>query len=198
MMADDNTKSSLVKEREGLCLPESMPVNEGKPHLLGEAWQEQEGLNEQLLDALPHPALLVHRDRTVLAANRMARETGTTIGGICWREFMRGQFISEEDKRYLAEHNCPPQCGIKCTFCLGDQALATHQALSIEVSMPDGLWETWWVPVSSDIYLHYAINITERKQIEEAIRKAEAFTSSVFYLLRIVSICHCYIRSISS
>lgn len=27
--------------------------------------------------------------------------------------------------------------------------------------------DTWWVPVKDDIYLHYAIDITERKQVEE-------------------------------
>lgn len=179
-MTDNNTKSQLVKEREALCFHESVPGKKGEPYLLMEAWQEEKGLNEQLLDALPHPALLVHRDRTVLAANRMAREKGIKTGGTCWREFMRGQFISEEDKCYLAQHNCPQQGGIKCTFCLGDKALATHQSLSIEVSMPDGLWETWWVPVASDIYLHYAINVTKHKQIEDALRKSEAFISSVF------------------
>lgn len=181
-MPDDDIKTPLVKERGALCLPASVPDNAGETHhhLFGETLQEQEGLNKQLLDALPHPALLIHRDRTVLAANRKAREAGTKKGDLCWREFMRGQFISEGDKRYLAEHNCPPPCGIKCTFCLGDKALATQQALSTEVPVLDELWETWWVPVASDTYLHYAINITKHKQEEESLLKSEAFISSVF------------------
>ena len=37
-------------------------------------------LNELLLDTLPHPALLIRRDRTVLLANRIAQDMGAVIG----------------------------------------------------------------------------------------------------------------------
>ncbi|MBN2124887.1 MAG: PAS domain S-box protein, partial [Deltaproteobacteria bacterium] len=34
------------------------------------------------------------------------------------------------------------------------------------------LWDTWWIPLEGDAYLHYAINITERKRMEEELRRS--------------------------
>jgi signal transduction histidine kinase len=123
-----------------------------------------------LLNSLPHPAMLVRKDRTILAANRIAREFGARIGGYCWRDFGHCQYLCAEHQQYLQAHpeGIPP--GAQCTFCQADQALDTRQpANDPEIKAFERLWDTWWIPINSDTLLHFAIDITVRKQAEEQI-----------------------------
>jgi PAS domain S-box-containing protein len=131
-------------------------------------------LNELLLDSLPHPAMLIRADRAILAANRIAREAGARVGGYCWRDFGHCEYLSDDDKRYLSEHvETAPERRIRCTFCLADEAFATSEsANNPEVRAFGRLWDTWWIPIEADVCLHFAIDITERRQFEEALRRA--------------------------
>jgi PAS domain S-box-containing protein len=131
-------------------------------------------LNELLLDTLPYPAMLIGTDRLVLAANRIARETGARVGGHCWRDFGHCEHLSDDDKRYLAEcAGTALERRIQCTFCLADQASATSKATNNpEVRAFGRLWDTWWIPIEADVYLHFAVDITERRQFEEDLRRA--------------------------
>ena len=137
------------------------------------AIRESKQINEMLLDSLPHPAMLIRQDRTILTANKIAREFGAKVGKYCWCEFGHMEYISEEHKLYLKGHTGEIlPSGIKCTFCLADESLASNMPTSCEVNAFGKMWDTWWVPVKDEINLHYAIDITERKQMEEEIRKS--------------------------
>jgi len=60
--------------------------------------------------------MLIRCNRTVVAANRMARETGARVGGLCWRDFGPTEYIFEENKRFIHEYpGCIPPAGVKCT-----------------------------------------------------------------------------------
>lgn len=52
-----------------------------------DAQREIAQLNQLLLDTLPHPAMLIRKDRTIMAANRIARDAGAKIGSFCWMVF---------------------------------------------------------------------------------------------------------------
>jgi len=141
------------------------------------AFRETARFNELLLDTLPHPAMLIRKDRVILAANRIAREAGANVGGLCWKKFGRGEYISDHHKQYLAEHpgSLPPG-GTKCTFCLADEVFEGHEAQNNpEVKALGQLWDTWWIPIDDDRYLHYAVNITERKKMENVLAKRLEF-----------------------
>lgn len=146
-------------------------VVETGPELLPESAR----LNSLLLDTLPSPTMLIGRDRIVLAANRMAKEAGVKVGDYCWKTFGRGEYIPEEDKRYMEEHGVDQSPGgTKCTFCLADEALDEQEAKnSPEVRAFGRIWDTWWVPVGGDVYLHYAVDVTDRKEMEDALRRAQ-------------------------
>jgi DNA-binding CsgD family transcriptional regulator len=41
-----------------------------------------------------------------------------------------------------------------------------------EIEAFGGLWEAWWVPIESNLYFHYAINISEIKRAKNKLQKA--------------------------
>jgi PAS domain S-box-containing protein len=123
-------------------------------------------LNQLLLDSLPHPAMLIRRDRVILAANDAARAMGAKVGGYCWLEFARGEHVSEEERQLARE--CGPEAlrGVHCLFCRADLALNFLEPKRTEVAALGGLWDTFWIPINENLFLHYAIDITEERRRE--------------------------------
>jgi len=122
-----------------------------------------------ILDSLPHWCMLTDaRTRTILAANKKAKELGSVVGGQCWDDFGHRCSLSEDHLRLISTNperkrdNC-----IKCTFCEADEATKEHKTHVEEVKIDGTTWRTYWVPIEKDIYLHYAIDMTEREQFEE-------------------------------
>lgn len=136
--------------------------------------EEQRGTDSlvtHLLDSLPYFAMVINKDRTVLLANRVAKEAGAKIGGYCWRDFWQSGFIPDEDKEYINQHKQIPPDGTHCCFCHANQALEKQEPISnYEVRAWDKIWNTSWIPLTNQLYLHYAIDITERKKVEEQLR----------------------------
>ncbi|KKL51644.1 hypothetical protein LCGC14_2293440, partial [marine sediment metagenome] len=134
---------------------------------------EEKRLGELLLDSLPHPAMLIRRDRIILAANRTAREVGAIVGGVCWQEFAHADYIPEQHKRYVRDHGCAPPDGSHCTFCFADEALDCQAFTNNpQVYAFDRHWDTRWVPLDDEVYLHYSIDITERIETEEELHRS--------------------------
>ena len=111
-------------------------------------------VNQMLLDALPCVALLVKpATREIVASNRAAVEVGAVPGKTCFQTWG------------LSDSPCP--------WCLAPELWSTGQPQHLQ---PEGLgrvWDAHWLPVTDDLYLHYAFDITERKQTEDKIRKAK-------------------------
>jgi len=38
-----------------------------------------------------------------------------------------------------------------------------------------GIWDTWWIPLGEDVYVHYATDVTRYKKMEEALRQREEY-----------------------
>jgi len=128
---------------------------------------KRQELNQALLDALPHPALLLDRGKIVLAANRAARQAGAVIGKHCWQSFGHNLYLPEEDRRYLETHGQAPPEGTRCCFCQADEAFAECRHVQDDAVQAFGrTWDTHWVPLDDQTYLHYAIDITDRKAME--------------------------------
>lgn len=131
-------------------------------------------LNKIILDSLPHWAMLIDvRERTVLAANKMAIEGGAGISCQCWDDFAHRQFLSHEHKELISKHPDRKRDNkIKCDFCLADEAMEASDSKHKEVEIEGTIWDTWWVPVEKDIYLHYAIDVTEIRKTQQELEKA--------------------------
>lgn len=139
-----------------------------------EELKEKQALNERLLNAIPHPAILINTRRIVQAANKIAFDIGVKIGDYCWKEFGKCEYLSDEDKK-RAEIN-PDDEGIKCTFCLADEAMKGPELKKMndpEVCAFERIWDTYWEPIDKDTFLHYAIDITERKKMEDQLKDAK-------------------------
>ena len=80
-------------------------------------------LEKVIFDSLPHPAMIINHKRKIIAANKIALEFGAQLHGYCWKEFGKTEYISEEDK---LRHHKGDVDGIKCTFCLADEAIDMH------------------------------------------------------------------------
>ena len=152
---------------------------------------EIDKLNQMILDSLPHWAMLIDvKTRTILAANKLALDGGAVRDCQCWDDFGHRQFISEDHKKMIEANpdrkrdNC-----IKCDFCLADEAMESGSSERKEVEIEGTIWETWWVPVDSETYLHYAINITDIRQTQKELEEA---LDNVKKLSGLLPICgHC-------
>lgn len=118
---------------------------------------KQESLNRALMDSLPYPAMLIRNDRRIIIANKTAKELGVTVGSYCWDTFGQKASISTEDKDYYENNKIVPEKGIKCTFCKANEALSTQKLVNERIPAGDIIYDTYWIPLTEDVYLHYAI-----------------------------------------
>jgi len=113
-----------------------------------EALREQTAIAQTFMDALPCVALLLKpRTREIVALNKMAREAGARLGSTCFESW--------------------PKFDKACHFCLAPEVWKNGKPQILEIDAIGTFWEAHWVPVSEDIYLHYALDITPRKRAEE-------------------------------
>ena len=116
-----------------------------------------ENFNKALMDSLPYPAILIRKDRRIIASNKVAKDIGIEVGSFCWDTFGKRASISEENRKYYEKNNTvPPEC-IKCTFCKANEALEFHKPININIPAGDITYDTFWIPLTSEVYLHYAI-----------------------------------------
>ena len=140
------------------------------------ALRENTRLRELLLDSLPHPTLMIRRDRTILAANRIARETGAVVGGLCPLTF--GWSLTHPGVE-------PPETGSPdapshCPWCLSDRAFETGSPACLpELKALGKVWEVWWIPVDSEICLHYCIDITRYREKHLELQRERDFVENL-------------------
>lgn len=115
-----------------------------------EKLQERMRLNQLLLDALPCVALLLRPgSHEVVASNKAGRDVGAVPGKQCFATF--GQ---REDP---------------CPWCLAPESWAVGEPEHLEIEAIGVVWDAHWIPLGPDLYLHYAFDITEKKQTEKSI-----------------------------
>ncbi|MBT4576422.1 MAG: PAS domain S-box protein, partial [Candidatus Cloacimonetes bacterium] len=134
--------------------------------------QEEQKKNESLLNSIPYPIMLINKKRIVLAANKIALDVGVIVGDYCWKEFGKCECLSDKNLK-LSKTN-PNEPGIQCTFCRQDEMFETFEPVNNPAVEAFGrIWDTYWIPLNDDEYLHYAIDITEQKEAEQALINSE-------------------------
>lgn len=133
--------------------------------------KEAEEFYQKLLDGIPYPASLINRERRILAQNKATESfAGSKVGDICWLSFHGTDTLSASQKLEFEKSGVlPPDA--HCLYCRGDEALERQEAIVEEVELKGRILETGWVPLGSNIYLHYSIDITKYKEVERELRK---------------------------
>jgi|GEM_PF-4257013 len=130
--------------------------------------------NQRLLDGMPYPAMLVHKDHTIITANRAAIAAGAKTNGVCWRDFSICQHMpADHDHSTTVQPNSTP-----CGYCLAEQALITQSPVTAPcVSVGGRMFELHWVPLDANLYLHFIVDISDRMLAETQIRESEKMRS---------------------
>lgn len=111
-------------------------------------------LNQILLDAFPCVALLLRpKTREIVASNRAAVQVGAVPGTQCFSTW---------------GHRKTP-----CPWCLAPKLWEKGEAQHLEVEANGVFWDAYWTPVSQDLYMHYAFDITERKRMLQQLVDSE-------------------------
>lgn len=147
------TKAQLIAELETLRervaeLDAKNPERRPAQETLGDKTR----LNQILLDALPCVALLLRPgSREIIASNEAAVRVGAVPGKQCFSTWGQRQ--------------------TPCPWCLAPKVWDTQQAQHLEVEALDIVWDAHWIPVSDQVYMHYAFDITERKRVEQTLQQ---------------------------
>lgn len=153
---------------EKLCM--ALVANLTEIKQLEEEKRRKEELFRLMLEGIPSPAWLVSRERRILAQNKAAASLfGMKVGDYCWEGFYGGEYLPDEYREAFVK-NGTPLPGTKCYFCRGDEALDMNEPLNSEVELAGNIWDTWWIPLGEDVYLHYAADVTRYKKMEEELR----------------------------
>ena len=134
-----------------------------------EALKERTKLNEIIVDSLPHSAMLIDKDKIVLAASYTARQLGTITGAYCWQGISKGEYAGKEGTAQAIEHeNCASTGQTACAFCLADKAIAQGKPVTAhDIEAAGRTWEMSWVPVEGKKCLCFLVDKTEEKAAEE-------------------------------
>ncbi len=115
---------------------------------------------EKIINKFHMPVMLISKDRKILFQNKTSKNIfGLRVGEICWKGFWNGETLSKKD-RELYENGIITN-NMKCSFCKLEEALKKQNPINTEAFVCGNYWESWWVPLSKDICLHYFIDITK-------------------------------------
>lgn len=123
-----------------------------------------------MLEGIPSPSYLITRERRILALNGAAKARGASAGDYCWHS-IHGMNAVSPAEREAYETTGIPLPGTKCRFCLADKAMERKSSENCEVVLDGVVWNTWWIPVDEDIYLHYTVDVTKYKKMEQQLYK---------------------------
>ncbi|MBF0527799.1 MAG: PAS domain S-box protein [Deltaproteobacteria bacterium] len=117
--------------------------------------REKTAIAQTFMDALPCVALLLKtKTREIVALNKTALDSEARLGATCFKSW--------------------PKFDKPCSFCRAPIAWETGKPQMFEVESIGRFWEAHWVPVTEDLFFHYALDITERKQAEQEKEKLQA------------------------
>ena len=125
----------------------------------------QNYLQQLLLDHFPGVILLLRATtREVVASNQPGINVGAVSGSKCFETW--GQ---NEDP---------------CPCCLAQDLWTTGKEQQMVLDAGERVMEAHWVPVSDDLYMHYAFDVTERKRGEEKLAEKERMIQQALSISR--------------
>ncbi|MEZ7892538.1 MAG: PAS domain S-box protein [Candidatus Wallbacteria bacterium] len=128
--------------------------------------QERTHFNELLLDSLPHPAMVINTSGIILAANGIANNFGAAIGEQCFKSFEHDITLPVPGSDSHNETNC--------FYCRFNKSMKSNICdKQLEVHFKGRWFDMHILPIQDELFLFYAIDVTERKTMEEALHDSE-------------------------
>ena len=110
---------------------------------------QDSAMRNALFDNLPCVALIIKKGtREIVASNQVAKQVGAIPGRTCYETCA------------ARKDNCP--------FCLAPKLWATGDAQHLEVEYRGKYYEGIWIRLNEELYVHYILDITDRKKAEKA------------------------------
>ncbi len=115
-----------------------------------EELREQTRIAQTLMDAMPCVALLLRPGKVVVGTNKKANDLGILPGMVCHQAW------SASDR--------------PCPWCNASETLPSGSSQREEIEVGDTCWETYWVAIEHDLFLHYAFDVSDRKKSEKELK----------------------------
>ncbi len=148
---DEASKAQLLVEGKNLEMMREIAERKKAEEEL----KEKTRLNEMIVESIPHSAMLINRDKTVLAASRPAQQLGAKVGACCWHDIGNDGFSWKGERE-------------GCACCFADQALDEGKPASAhDVEAFGKTYDMSWVPVDDQKCLCFMVDTTEKKAAEE-------------------------------
>ena len=147
-----------------------------KLEIMTKMLNRRESIIEKIMEYIPSFAMIINKERKVIFANKKALDAGAVVGDFCWKTFGQMDFISLEDKQYMLTSKSSKGMtrNIHCYFCKSDDCLAQQVYKSTpDVVAFDRIWDTYWIPIDEETFLHYAYDVTHLLTEEQIIKIRE-------------------------
>ena len=115
--------------------------------------QEESWLNQAFIDAIPDIAILARPNNEVVLANKAAVKAGAIVGEKCFKTW--GQESGPYD------------------WCLAPDTLESGKTLTVDHEENGKTWELMWIPIQKELYLHFVIDLTEKREREAKVQLAK-------------------------
>jgi hypothetical protein len=121
-------------------------------------------IEQKILDAFetmwgpfPEPVMLIHKDRTILARNELARTAGIPEGIKCFSLN-------------------PEAASSACKHCKANLALREHRAVCTEETQNGSRIIGYWMPLKDDreVYVHFGVGVAESMGMKPSASAATA------------------------
>ncbi len=116
-------------------------------------------LRTNLLDNIPDCIALIMKKQTreIVAANKYASNAGAVFGKTCFEACFGKKEI--------------------CPFCRAPELWESGEQQRVEVEYRGRWFESIWMDLSEDLYVHYIFDITDKQLNEERLRQAQKMES---------------------
>ena len=115
--------------------------------------QEESWLSQAFIDAIPDIAILARPNNEVVLANKAAAKAGAIVGEKCFKTW--------------GQESGP------CDWCLAPDSLDSGKTLTVDHEENGKTWEVMWIPIQKDLYLHFVIDLTEKREREAEVQLAK-------------------------
>ena len=105
-------------------------------------------LLQSFLESFPYATLLISaKSKEIVASNKIGIEAGVVLGEKCYKSW------ANRDK--------------PCPWCQISKLQKTDQHVCCESKINGQIFDTHWLPISKDLFLHFAENVTKHKYSEK-------------------------------